>query len=40
MEISPEIEIRGKPDLFGTVACGVFEGNIIIEESIGSYCSN
>ena len=30
-EISPDIEIRGVPDLFGAVACGVFEGNIIIE---------
>ena len=31
MEISPEIEIRGSLDLFGTVAWGVFEGNTIIE---------
>jgi len=28
---SPEIETLGCPDLFGAVACGVFDGKIIIE---------
>ena len=31
IDISPEIEIRGRPDLLGAVACGVLEGNIIME---------
>ena len=34
--ISPEIEILGKLDLFGNVACGVLEGNIIIVSWGGS----
>ena len=33
---SPEIEILGEPDKFGAVACGVFEGNIIIESCFKS----
>jgi len=36
IEISPEIDILGKFDLFGNVAWGIFEGNIIMESWIGS----
>ena len=36
MLTSPEIEILGEPDKFGAVACGVLEGNIIIESCFKS----